>query len=406
MSSVYSVGQINAYIKSMFDQDFLLGGVSVRGEVSNCKYHTSGNIYFSLKDKDGVLACMMHASARSRLQFVLEDGQQVVVTGQVGVYMRGGRYQMYASQIRPDGLGELYERYEALRRELEEMGMFDEAYKKPIPSHPSVLGVVTASTGAAVRDIIQIAKRRDPGIRIIVCPAQVQGEGASASIARAIRALEQYGVDVMIVGRGGGSMEDLWAFNEEETARAIFACSVPVISAVGHETDTTIADFVADLRAPTPSAAAEIAVPDVLKTVREMERYKTQLGSLMQHHLRQEKGRLEQTSLRLKMNSPGQKVREQTGMLAEKEEALRRLMRARLDLSASALALRSERLRGLDPLLRLEQGYAYVEDKEGRRISRVSGAAEGEIIRLRMRDGSMEAIITKIDPAGEPGERI
>ena len=257
MANVYSVTQVNNYIKNMFTQDFLLQGLSIQGEVSNCKYHSSGHIYFTLKDSGGTIACIMFASFRKGLEFRLEEGQKVVVTGSVDVYERDGRYQLYAREIRLAGLGQLFERFEALKAELQEMGMFAQEYKQPIPKYIRTLGVVTASTGAAVRDIIQIAMRRNPFVQIILYPAQVQGEGAEESIVQGIHALEAMKVDVMIVGRGGGSIEDLWAFNERIVAEAVFHCSVPVISAVGHETDTTIIDFVSDLRAPTPSAAAE-----------------------------------------------------------------------------------------------------------------------------------------------------
>ena len=260
MRSVYSVGQVNSYIKNMFTQDFMLGRIYVKGEVSNCKYHTSGHIYFSLKDETGMIACVMFAGQRGGLAFRMREGQQVIILGSVNVYERDGRYQLYAKEIILDGAGLLYEKFEKLKQELEEMGMFEQEYKRPIPSFASSVGIVTAPTGAAIRDIIHIASRRNPYVQLYLCPALVQGEDAAESIADGIRRLDAFGVDVIIVGRGGGSIEDLWAFNEEIVARAIFACQTPVISAVGHETDTTIADYVADLRAPTPSAAAELAV--------------------------------------------------------------------------------------------------------------------------------------------------
>ena len=263
MAGIYSVSQVNSYIKNMFVQDFALSRISVRGEVSNCKYHSSGHIYFTLKDKGGTLAAVMFAGQRrSGLRFQLQEGQQVVVTGAVDVYERDGKYQLYAKQIEPDGLGGLFERFLRLRDELEEMGMFAPEYKQPIPRYASRVGVVTAPTGAAIQDIRNIASRRNPYVQLILYPALVQGEEAAGSIAAGIRTLDAMELDVLIVGRGGGSIEDLWAFNEELVARAIFECRTPVISAVGHETDVTIADYVADLRAPTPSAAAELAVFD------------------------------------------------------------------------------------------------------------------------------------------------
>ena len=241
----------------------MLQSIMVKGEVSNCKYHSSGHIYFTLKDEKGTIACVMFSANRSGLRFRMEEGQQVVVSGRIDVYERDGKYQIYVQEIRLDGAGALYERYEQLKRELEERGMFAPQYKRPIPKYIGTLGVVTAATGAAVQDIINIARRRNPYVQIILYPAIVQGEAAVPSIVNGIRALERLGVDTIIVGRGGGSIEDLWAFNEEPVAQAVFDCSIPIISAVGHETDTTIVDFVADLRAPTPSAAAELAVYDI-----------------------------------------------------------------------------------------------------------------------------------------------
>ena len=257
--SIYSVGQVNAYIKNMFAQDFMMKHIYVRGEVSNCKYHTSGHIYFTLKDETGTLNAIMFAGNRKGgLHFPMKEGDNVVVLGAVRVYERDGKYQLYAQSIILEGAGLLYQKFEELKKELEEMGMFAEEYKQPIPRFPRTVGVVTAPTGAAVRDIQNIAARRNPYVQLILYPAQVQGEGAAESIINGIFALEHYGVDVMIVGRGGGSIEELWAFNEESVARAIFECTVPVISAVGHETDTTIADYVADRRAATPSEAAGV----------------------------------------------------------------------------------------------------------------------------------------------------
>ena len=271
MQNVYTVGQINSYIKNMFAQDFLLQELSVKGEVSNCKYHSSGHIYFTLKDAKGTISCVMFAGNRSGLGFRMSEGMQVVVHGTIDVYERDGKYQMYAKTIEQDGAGALYERFEMLKQELLERGMFSPEYKKPIPKYIRTLGVVTAPTGAAVRDIINIATRRNPYVQILLYPATVQGDGAVESIVRGIRMLERQKVDAIIVGRGGGSIEDLWAFNEEAVAQAVFDCNIPIISAVGHETDTTIIDYVADLRAPTPSAAAELAVYDVALTLSQLQ---------------------------------------------------------------------------------------------------------------------------------------
>ena len=277
MQNIYTVAQINTYIKNMFTQDYLLQFVHVQGEVSNCKYHSSGHIYFTLKDKKGTLSCVMFAGNRKGLDFTMTEGQQVIVEGSIDIYERDGKYQLYARKIKKDGAGALFEQFERLKQELLERGLFAKEYKQPIPKYIRTLGVVTASTGAAIRDIINITKRRNPYVQIILYPAIVQGDAAPASIVQGIRALEQLGVDVMIVGRGGGSLEDLWAFNTELVAQAVFDCSVPIISAVGHETDTTIIDFVSDLRAPTPSAAAELAVFDVSHFMEQLNGMQTQL---------------------------------------------------------------------------------------------------------------------------------
>ena len=285
MNSIYSVGQVNTYIKNMFDQDFMLKRIYIKGEVSNCKYHTSGHIYFSLKDETGSISCVMFAGQRKGLAFPMKNGDRVVAGGSVSVYERDGKYQLYAREITLEGAGLLYERFLALKKELEEMGMFAQEYKRPIPMYSSKIGIVTAPTGAAIQDIRNIAGRRNPYVQLILYPALVQGEGAAESIVKGIQTLDRLGVDVIIVGRGGGSIEDLWAFNEEKVARAIFECRTPVISAVGHETDITIADYVADLRAPTPSGAAELAVADVRIFFNTLGNYRQKMNRAMENHL-------------------------------------------------------------------------------------------------------------------------
>lgn len=402
MQKVYSVGQINTYIRNMFTQDFVLNRVSVRGEISNLKYHTSGHIYFTLKDASAAIACVMFAGARGGLAFRMSNGQQVVVDGAVNVYERDGKYQLYATKIRQDGAGELYEKFLELKEELEEMGMFAPEYKQPIPKFVRRLGVVTASTGAAIRDIINIATRRNPGIRIILYPAKVQGEGAAESVAAGLAALDALGVDVIIVGRGGGSIEDLWAFNEETVARAIFSCHTPVISAVGHETDTTIADFVADLRAPTPSAAAELAVADVTAWLQALDEDALQLQRIMQRMIKDARSRLRECELRMRYAKPQQRLMQQKQRLDEYEECLRRAMQSLLEQTRHQLALSEERLRRLSPYEKLESGYGCILTEDGRRIRSVSQVAPGEVVQICLADGRMTARIqevkeTKID---------
>lgn len=397
MRNVYTVKQVNLYIKNMFTQDFMLNRIYVKGEVSNCKYHTSGHIYFSLKDESGTIACIMFASARSGLSFRMRDGQKVVVLGSVNVYERDGKYQLYANEIILEGAGLLYEKFEVLKQELEEMGMFAEEYKQPIPKFGKTVGIVTAPTGAAVRDIIQIASRRNPYVQLILYPALVQGEGAADSIVRGIRMLEKQNVDVMIVGRGGGSIEDLWAFNEEKVARAIFECRVPVISAVGHETDTLISDYVADLRAPTPSAAAELAVYDHRQVSEQMEAFLSRMRRQMRLKTMLERRRLEQLELRLKHTHPQQKLNENRQILQELENRLRDRMQMLLEENKHRLAIYTEQIDGLSPLKKLSQGYSYTELADGENVRSVQQVKDGQEISVYVTDGKIKARIVEVE---------
>ena len=407
--NVYTVKHVNAYIRNMFTQDFMLNRIYVKGEVSNCKYHTSGHIYFSLKDESGTIACVMFAGQRGGLSFRMTEGQQVIVFGSVSVYERGGTYQLYARQIRLDGEGVLYEKFQALKKELEEMGMFAPEYKKNIPPFAMRVGVVTASTGAAVRDIMNISRRRNPYVQLILYPAQVQGEGAKESIVKGIRMLEQAGVDVMIVGRGGGSIEDLWAFNEEIVARAIFDCSVPVISAVGHETDTTIADYVADLRAPTPSAAAELAVWDIRLFDQRLQETALQMNRQMDRVLQVSRLRLQKYEARLQYLQPGNKLRERRQMLVELEDAMRRSMEQKVQRARHQLAIYIEKMRGLSPAGKLNQGYSYVERESGGRREAVKSIRQVEKdmeLRIYVSDGVIRARAEDVqDEGGTPWKR-
>ncbi|MGN0276735.1 MAG: exodeoxyribonuclease VII large subunit [Hominisplanchenecus sp.] len=419
MQNVYSVGQVNAYIKSMFTQDYVLRRIYVKGEISNCKYHTSGHIYFSLKDESGTIACVMFASARKGLAFSMKNGQQVIVLGTVNVYERDGRYQLYASEIILDGAGLLYEKFEALKRELEEMGMFAPEYKQPIPRFIHRLGVVTAPTGAAIRDIIQVSKRRNPGIEIILYPALVQGEGAAESVAKGIRMLDDYGVDLMIVGRGGGSIEDLWAFNEEITARAIFNCRTPVISAVGHETDTTIADYVADLRAPTPSAAAELAVADIRSVQADVCRQSQQLQEAMLRKLWDAREKAAGRERILRMLGPDGQIREKRMRLLDAQERMSRCMEEKLQACRQETQQRAHRLgqgmeerhrdlchrmklyiekmKGLSPLNRLDQGYSYTSDLQGKKVTQISQVKAGDLLQIFVSDGRILAEVKQTE---------
>ncbi len=398
MQNVYTVGQINSYIKNMFSQDFLLQRLSVKGEVSNCKYHSSGHIYFTLKDRGGTISCVMFAGNRSGLAFRMIEGMQVIVEGSVDVYERDGKYQLYAREIHQDGAGALYEKFERLKKELEEQGMFAPEYKKPIPGYIKKLGVVTAPTGAAVRDIIQIAQRRNPYVQIILYPALVQGEGAAQSIVSGIHALEDMNVDVMIVGRGGGSIEDLWAFNEECVAQAVFDCSIPIISAVGHETDTTIIDYVSDLRAPTPSAAAELAVYDVNLTMQKIKSQELLLNRLIKNKIEWQKLRFKTMETKLRMNSPLGKVRERKMYLISLEEKMVSAMNGQLLEKRHKLELYIAKMKGLSPLDKLSQGFSYVSDKAGKTLTDVDKVEVGDKLQIYLKNGSVKAqVVEKSD---------
>lgn len=396
MKNVYSVGQVNTYIKNMFAQDFMMQHISVKGEVSNCKYHTSGHIYFTLKDSVGAISAIMFAGNRRGLKFPMKEGDKVVVTGSVEVYERDGKYQLYAREIEPDGAGSLFLKFEALKRELEEMGMFAPEYKRPIPKYARTIGVVTAPTGAAVRDIQKIAARRNPYVQLILYPALVQGEGAVESIINGIHALDAYGVDVMIVGRGGGSIEDLWAFNEEEVARAIFECDTPVISAVGHETDTTIADFVADLRAPTPSAAAELAVFDYYAVKEQLLAAENRMRFMLTQKIDRNRMKLEHYRTRLQAASPAGKLRENRRYAVDLEEKLKQRMEQVLTEKRHRLALLSGQLEGVSPAKKLSQGYSYVADSEGKPVTEASQVLPGDELQIHLYKGRLKAKVTEV----------
>jgi exodeoxyribonuclease VII large subunit len=396
--NVYTVGQVNHYIKNMFQEDFLLRQISVKGEVSNCKYHTSGHIYFTLKDATGAMSAMMFSGDRRMgLAFPMKDGDQVIVTGGISVYERGGTYQLYAKKVTLDGAGDLHVRFERLKKELEEMGMFSPEYKKPIPKYARRVGIVTAPTGAAVRDIIQISKRRNPYVELVLYPAQVQGEGAVESIISGIYALDALDLDVLIVGRGGGSIEDLWAFNEEAVARAVFACNTPVISAVGHETDTTICDYVADMRAPTPSAAAELAVFSYEEFENELSRYAFKLSREMEIKCTGIQQRITGYARELEHASPVHRLKEKRQYAENLTQRLQSDMQWVLGQKRSAMAILAGRLDGASPAKKLSQGYGFVTDAEGRHISGVSQVKEGDDLHLYLQDGKLITTIKEID---------
>lgn len=398
--NVYSVGQVNNYIKNMFAQDFMLHHISIRGEVSNCKYHSSGHIYFTIKDETGTMNAIMFAGNRRGLTFPMKEGDKVVVTGSVGVYERDGRYQIYARTIELDGAGNLYLKFEALKKELEEMGMFAPEYKQPIPKFAKTIGIVTAPTGAAIQDIRNISSRRNPYVQLILYPSLVQGEGAASSIVNGIHAMERLGVDVIIVGRGGGSIEDLWAFNEEIVARAIFDCPIPVISAVGHQTDWTIADYVADLRAPTPSAAAELAVFDFRQVQEQFMTVRQQLQRELVRKLSMTRNRLEQDKMRLKYLSPMNRLNENRRRTMDYEEKLTGHMQNLIRERRHTLSLLAGSLDAHSPAKKLSGGYAFVSNSDGMGLRSVCQVTKKEEVEIHLLDGKIKAKVSEITEYG------
>ena len=396
MAGVYTVKQVNSYIKNMFKQDFLLNSVSVKGEISNCKYHTSGHIYFTLKDADAALSVIMFASQAAKLVFKLKDGMSVVVSGRVDVFDAAGKYQLYANTVQQEGIGELYQKFEQLKQYYEDMGYFAKEYKRPLPAFTKKLGVVTSKTGAAVQDIMNISKRRNPYIQIVLYPAYVQGEHAKQSIVSGITRLDKMGLDCIIVGRGGGSIEDLWAFNEPEVIEAVFNCKTPVISAVGHEIDFTITDFVADFRAPTPSAAAVKAVFDIRQLEVVIDGYNDKLMYDMGKTITDYRNRSERMLLSLKAFNPLVRLNNKKQQLIHMREKLDVSMQGTLNKSKHRLLLLSARLDGVSPLKKLEQGYAFVENDKEEHISSIAEVKQADVLSIHVKDGIINTVVKDV----------
>ena len=376
----------------------MLRNISVKGEISNCKYHTSGHIYFTIKDAAGTISAIMFAGNRRGLGFTVKEGDKVIVTGSVEVYEKTGSYQLYARQIELDGAGNLYLQFEKLKNELEEMGYFAKEYKIPIPKYARRIGIVTAPTGAAIQDIRNISKRRNPYVELILYPALVQGDGAAQSIVNGIHALEQIGVDIIIVGRGGGSIEDLWAFNEKIVADAIFNCRIPTISAVGHETDWTIADFVADMRAPTPSAAAELAVFDYRLVQDRLYEYNRRMQNSLCNKLELSRQKLNSYKLKLDYLSPEHRLNENRRRLMEYEEKLKLRIDMIIKEKKHMLELYAGRLEACSPVKKLGQGYAYVEDYNGKSLRSVEGVEKNQDITIYLLDGKIKTVVSEVIP--------
>ncbi len=393
---VFSVGQVNNYIKNIITQDYMLKSITIRGEVSNCKYHSLGHIYFSLKDETGAIpAVMFKGNVKGGLGFTLKDGQSVVVSGSIGVYERDGRYQLYATGIRLDGAGKLYEELERLKYKLNEEGLFDFELKKTIPKFPKRVGIVTAKTGAAIQDIMNIARRRNPYVQLILYPAKVQGEGASDTIVKGIKTLDSMNVDTIIIGRGGGSIEDLWAFNEEKVVRAIYEAKTPIVSGTGHEVDITLADYAADLRAPTPSAACELAIPDVMTAINTLEGYNNSLYASMSNKLSYSKIRLESLETKLNLLNPSNKLLQQSQYLGDLYDRMKLAITRKFEDRSHRLEVLTARLNGLSPTAKLVNGFGYVESK-GAPVTGVGNVKSGDMIQITLHDGRLHAKIEEV----------
>ena len=400
MKTIYSVFQVNTYIHNMFHEDYLLSDVSVSGEISNLKFHTSGHIYFTLKDDKSAISCAIFRQSAQKLNIALKDGDKIVASGSISNYVPNGSVTFNVTKVEYEGIGDLTKKFEELKQRLAEQGLFDKEFKKPIPKFPKTIGIVTAPTGAAIRDIISVSKRRNPYISLILFPALVQGEGASESIVKGIETLEKANVDVIIVGRGGGSLEDLWAFNEEEVAYAIFQCSIPVISAVGHEIDFTISDFTADLRAATPSAAAELAVPDIRQTIADIDDLKESLDKGFDRVLKNKLHKLAVYEAKLNALSPVNKLNKQKLIADSYNNKLDLLIKKIIKEKKAELETLSERLKGVSPLERLKAGMAYVTDASGKRVVGVEGLSDNDKVKLTMKDGYALAVIERVVKEG------
>lgn len=396
MEEVSTVSQVNMYIKNMFVRDYALQQLRVKGEISNCKYHSSGHIYFTIKDQSSQLSCVMFATYTRGLTFRMKEGQSVIVSGNISVYERDGKYQMYAMSVTQDGVGKLYEEYEKLKKRLLAEGLFDDSKKKKIPRFAQKIGVVTAQTGAVIQDIRNVSNRRNPYVQIILYPAKVQGKDAHQTIIKGLQYFEKTDVDIVIIGRGGGSIEDLWEFNQEELAYAIAACTKPVISAVGHETDTTIADYAADLRAPTPSAAAELAVFSYRDYEIALQEYRYTLNRYMENVLQIKRLQLKQYETVLSHASPKDLIAQRRLFLAECADRMTYLIEQKILSAKHQLALYAEELKGLSPLQKLQDGYSYVENAQGKNVNRVKDLTKGEILTVKMTDGQAKVSVEEI----------
>ena len=389
-----TVTDLNKYIKSKIDSDEMLTSVLVKGEISNFKNHYTGHMYFTLKDENSLIKCVMFKSYTTHLSFMPKDGMKVIILGSVSVFERDGVYQIYAKAMKQDGLGSLYEAYEKLKAKLSEEGLFDESHKKKIPFMPKTIGVLTSNTGAVIRDIINVSTRRNPNVHIRLYPVPVQGAGAAEKIAEGIEFMNKNNLaDVLIIGRGGGSLEDLWPFNEEIVARAIYNSKIPIISAVGHETDFTIADFVADLRAPTPSAAAELAVANIDDVKNTLFLYNTRYKNALKKKLQVIRLAYEKCMARPAFKNPTQRINEQYMLIDMKVKAMQNKIQLKLKEERTKFVKQVSKLDSLSPLKTLSRGYSIVTDNSNKIIKSVKDLKEEQDINIRLSDGEKKAKI-------------
>lgn len=389
-----SVTQLNLYVKEKFQEDEFLANVLVKGEISNFKHHYTGHMYFTLKDETSLIKCVMFKTYTSNLDFVPKDGMKVMVLGTVSVFERDGVYQIYAKAMQQEGVGDLHAKYEKLKAKLEQEGLFDASHKKPIPFMPKVIGVLTSNTGAVIRDIINVSTRRNPNVYIRLYPVPVQGQGAAEKIAKAIEVMNKNKLaDVLIIARGGGSLEDLWPFNEEIVARAIYNSELPVISAVGHETDFTIADFASDLRAPTPSAAAELAVPSIEDVKKKIETNKNRLQNGLKRKMEFAKLRFEKCMKSSVYTNPLQKINENYMLIDKYTKLLENSMNLKIKEKKTYMVEWISRLDALSPLKTLTRGYVMATNEQGKIIKSVREVNSEDKVSLRFTDGEKKAQI-------------
>jgi exodeoxyribonuclease VII large subunit len=400
-NKIFSVSDINRYIKALINMDYILNSLWVRGEISNLKRHTSGHMYFTLKDKNSSISCIMFRSSVLSLTFAPQNGMEVMLQGAVSVYEKSGQYQIYVNKMEREGRGALYDAFERLKKTLEQEGLFLQENKKQIPPFPKCVGIITSSTGAAIRDIIQVAKRRDPNISLVVYPTMVQGDEAPSNIAEAIYAMNQWGqADILIVGRGGGPIEDLWAFNEEIVARAIYESRIPIISAVGHETDFTIADFVSDLRAPTPSAAAELAVPSREDIILKISHMTKTLNQAMDNKIKFEINKLVRIQSHAVFKKPLEFIYRKEQDLDNLEKSLHKQINNNLKAYKTHLIHQINTLEALSPLNTLSRGYSIVMDGRGQSIYSINDVQINDDIQIRIKDGVILASVKEIENGG------